>query len=702
MQEGFLRRFIGEELYLQNPPLKTDKFINFCRKRGINTNEDELEFFEKEGLFYPLIRIDRPIREEERIEFEKDGGTFWRPAHLGLEEGEEEIRRYKKKYYSQYGFDKYFIGYLLDWLEEGNLFDPSTKPFKEWSSFKDKELNYDSDKIVSFYSSFQIYWLDILKRDYTIQINFAGDKIRISSDSYCRGVFNPGSFLIDDISEFNSKYEEMTKNEIFGNYFDFKNKRDCLRVQYKNFNSILEFLLSIQSVYTPYGRSSSKTIRLKDDNWHEKREIFDPKAELELSGFTIQEIGNFYHIFSKKVRDILGVRRDDWIQLWKSIAWNEKDELEGDIRLGIEYLQWALMLKRFMEDYRGIKVLDIDEMSGISRNDILNFNPDEMDQYGRLLRASRNKKYIDPEKNRNYYYDRYKRVFYLANDFELNYQPRIMVFVEGKSEEMVFPKIFEWYYNKPENIGIEIVNFKGVDKLLSTSKNTEKLRNLIYEIQADIRDDLIIDDHKRRLRKLIKDLKDTDIVISNWTSFISYNLEKWQIIPFFTSDNEGNVKHFLDAEKPIKFEGKYYNVPDEWRFLWGTNNENKPYNGKDLEFANFTDDEIALAIGQTVNENIDVNKVKEIRNRNQGINKIHPKISEQGNKVKIVDTLFENLFKKYDENNDDSIFKRPIFKMIDKILDLSHSNHPPVNTIIELKNKEYILNLLEGKNFDNY
>jgi hypothetical protein len=169
VREEFFSRFIKEERYLQNPPMKTNDFIDFCKKRGIETNESELEFFEKNGLLHPIIRIDRPVVEEDRIKFMKDGQSSWRPGSQ-LREGETEIERYTGKYYSRYGFgDKELVIYLF---EKGHLYDSSTKPFQKWSSFDGDPLENGSEKIISFYSSFQIYWLEILKKDYTVKINF--------------------------------------------------------------------------------------------------------------------------------------------------------------------------------------------------------------------------------------------------------------------------------------------------------------------------------------------------------------------------------------------------------------------------------------------------------------------------------------------------------------------------------------------------
>lgn len=356
------------------------------------------------------------------------------------------------------------------------------------------------------------------------------------------------------------------------------------------------------------------------------------------------------------------------------------------------------MLKRFIEDYCGREILDIDEISNISPNDILEFNPPEMDQYGVLLRASRNKMYFDHEENKYYLNDRYKKLFYFANDFDLNYPPRIMVFVEGETEEEMFPIIFEWFYNKPENLGIEFVNFKGVSKLLSTSKNARELKKLIEELQAELRAPVFKSNTKnKKLSKLIKDLKKTDIVISNWTSFISYNLKKWQIIPFFVSDDEGDVRHFLDSGRPIKFKNKNYNIPDEWKYLWGITNDNKPFNGNNFEFANFSDEEIVIAINKVLEDEIDIKKVKDIRESSEGIKKIDNRLNKHNKKREVVRVLFNNLFKQYEENNDESILERPIFTLTGKILDLTNSNHPPVNRNIEIMNKEYILKLLNGE-----
>lgn len=661
MQANFLKKFIEEERYLQNQPLVTKDFIEFCEKRGIKTNESELEYFEKERLLCPIIRIDRPIWKEERIEFLNiDGVARCKPAFYGLDEGEEEVKRYFEKYYAQYGFDGHYHENLLYFLEEGNLFDPSSKPFKKWSVFRGEELENGNEKIVNFYSSFQIHWLILLKKSYSINLDLAGDNITVySSLERLNGFRMSSSFQVGNFHELEVKFKEASRSEspICELVFNFKKKKEELLKMYWNFEKILEFLLSIQSAYIPYGRSSSKTITYHDTNWHEKRCSFDPKKELSKLRVNINEIEALYGIFSQKTTDILGVR-SDWIQLWKSIAWNKKDKLDGNIKLGIEYLKWSLMLKRFLEAYCGKEILDIDEMSNISKDNILKFNATEMDQYGLFLRASRNKMYFDPKKNKNYFHDTYKRLFYLANDFEIDYHSRLIIFVEGKTELELLPKFFDWMGSKPENLGIDIVNIGGISNFFGPKFRVKNSEN-----------------------------KYNTIILNNFLNLINYTLNKWQTLPFFVGDDENNIKKLLDEGICFKFEheAEKRRLPKKWYHIWK----------KDFELDNFTNDELAEAINEVLDTLIEAKDVEEIRVDKMGINSLDERIKDS--KIEIANVLCKNLFDQYDDTGDENLLERPIFNLINKLKVMALRNHPPSNTIVELKNKEIISEEVDTK-----
>ena len=645
----FLQDFIEGENYLQNPPMTTDKFIEFCKNLGIQTSKKELEYFEKEKLLFPIVRIERPVGEEERIKFKKDDGKeYWRPAKNGLQKGETEIERYKIKFYSSYGFSEHNRDLLLNWVEEGNLFDPAIKIFQNWNTFLDEELEHDKQKIVSFYSGFQIYWLEILNKSFSITLNLAGDEINASSPIVLiDNRQGQGSFSLAKIDDFVARLKEVAKKE-------------KLKEDYIKFNKFLIFLLFVQSAYFPYAKSGGGRIQITGDDkkWHKARRNFKLELVLNKIDLKIEDVTEWCKILSDKAQNLLGIKGDDWIQLWKNISWRKKDELEGRVRLGVEYLQWAVMLKRIIEEHLQKEILDIDEMSNIDTGDILQFDTEKMNQYAEFLRVNRNKRYSDNEKN--YYHNRYKRLFYLANDFGLDYQPRVMAFVEGKTEEIVFPEIFELYVgNKPENLGIEFVNIEGISKFFE-QKISIKSSNNKY--------------HKG--------------FINNFNHLVSYNLNKWQLIPLFIGDDENNITFLLNNGVSILFNQNQYPVPKDWQYIWGITNENKPFQGKDFEMANFTDEEIATVLSEKLQKQITVQQVEGKRNAGEGIKQIDTDVEKH--KIEIAKRLYQNLFDKYEKERDKSVFERPIFKAIDKITNLAVLNHPPVDREIEIENKKYI------------
>jgi len=716
---GFLSKFIREEKYLQNHPLEANEFENNCKERGIITDEKELEFFEKEKLLFPILRIDLPI----------------------IKKDEKQIDGFKTNVYSSYGFGVDYKKLLSNWLEEGNLYDPSIKPFKCWKNYKD---DIGRKKTVSFYSSYQIYWLSMLKRAFSFNINFIGDDIKVSS--FLPSIYdfeNNATFSIIEMKKFYEKLKEISEKQIFKEYFNFRGKKEKLEKEYKTFNLFLKFLITIQNIYYPYARSGSKTIRISGDQskWFKMKKDFNLDDELKYLSLKIEDVARWYWILSNASQKMLGASGSDWAQLWKNISWDKKEKLKGNNRLGIDYLQWAVMLKRVIEEYLAREIPDIDEITNFGPEDVLTIKINSWNCQQHSLRSIRNGRLIDidledekvlnlifkkivksvvnkteieeefskfkkmgfyidwcdkticfNEKKlniKNYYHDKYKRLFYLSNSFRLDYQPRVIVFVEGKTEEKILPKIFKWYYGEmPDSLGIEFIDFKGVDQLLSTSKNAEKLRKLLVDIQKEAKQKVISSEKRKILNKLTKDLKKVKIVISNWTSLLSYNLEKWQIIPFFLSDNEGNVKHFLEAEAPIRFKGKNYNIPQEWRFLWGVDNHSIPFIGDNFELANFSDHEIAAILNGILEENIKEKEVQKLRESKKGINVLDSRIKK--NKVRINEKLFDNIFDNYEKDHDDALFKRPIFNVIKKIINLTVRNYPPSDRRVELENKNYI------------
>lgn len=690
----FLRRFIEDEQYLQNPPLETKRFIALCEKRGLRISEKYLECLEKERLFPPFFRIALPklIR--------KNGRQAWRAPNYKLRSGEKFIR------YSAYSFPEHQV--FLEWLNKGYVFEPSQKAFGELGNFKTGESGQFGQKILSFYSAFQTYWLEQITKWCPPKFSTSQQDMKAVDVALCE---REGEVYLNaslEIKLSDKPEYQLTKDRVikyldlkdviekgFKEQFTWQVTREKLLKRKNDFDKTIRFLLSIQHIYYPHARSGGQKITVTGElkEWHKKRYKYNPRKELKVLQLTVDDVVKWYKDLSDKAHFHLGVARDDWIQLWKNINWDEKDKLEGSVRLGIDYLQWSVMLKRFIEDCEKREILDIDEITNISAESILSSNLKAMNR-GPTLRPIRNMRYYDPKDRKSHYHNTRRRLFYLANDFGIDYQPRVMAFVEGKTEEVVLEKALkDWYGLSPEDLGIEFVNLRGITKILSTAKTAEELRKLLTELDRELKRPHLSKGKKTKLNDLIRALGKTSIIISNLQSFISYNLEKWQIIPFFIADDEGNIKKILDSEKIIKFHDNIYDVPSRWKFIWGTSHCNRPFNGKDFEFANFSDQEIARVLKQVLRKTICVKQIRDTRQIGCGISKITPEVT--CNKVKIAEQLFTNLFKEYKEGKDTNILERPIFKLLHRITDLATFNHLPVDRNFELKNKEIIREQLD-------
>lgn len=216
----------------------------------------------------------------------------------------------------------------MGYLENGNIYTPKDNGFCKFKEFYDSETH--CLKTYSYYSAFQIWPL-----------------VRILAD--------------ERIVEYRQS----------------------------NFENFVNLLIAIQ-IYSPYGRSNLKKINLKTEknSFYKKLKEFDLDEALEVINLEHDELYKAYAVVCSKLRDLLG--SDDIIQLWKNISWSKKDKCIGSTRLGIEYLQWAMILKRCIEDYLGHETFDVDEVDG-NWEKVRDQLPS--DETGRTLRGVRNEWY---------------------------------------------------------------------------------------------------------------------------------------------------------------------------------------------------------------------------------------------------------------------------------------------------------------------
>ena len=600
MNNEFLIDYINNEMYLQNPPLKMDKFIKLGKKYDISIDKKELELYEKIGIFKPIFRI-----------------------------------KYRKNNilndFNFFNFTKKEKEELLRALNENQIFIPKEENFLEYDKFETND-----SLIINYYSNFQIELI------YDIQKGF----------KFSRNI------LLNKEWEFEEEY-----------------KKHCIRLHKETFageNKRLSFLLNISRFYYPRSQHDFKIFKLnsEDKSWHDDRKKFSTVKILEKYSYNYETIKHFMNQYLREFENLMGIKNNshDWFLFYEYLNRDYKLKLEKTTGLAYYFFSLALMLKFFLEDYFTETSQEID----YKRNALFNKE------------------------------NKYDLLFYLSNKFKMNYQPSLIIFVEGNSEVEVFKKLFKWYLGYyPEEKGIDIISFNGVTKLISTYDDSKKLKELIIKIRKNTKgkNPGLNDDEYDDLNKLINNLENLDILVSNWSSLISYNLSKWYIIPFFVSDDEGDVWNFLNNKKIIHFKDKKYDIPDKWYYIWGKTNNNYPFKGKDIELSNFSDLEISNVLKELIDNDISVSNVTVLRRKNKGINQVQNskfKKEIKQNKVYILMRLVDNLIEQYEKNGDDSIFNRSIFDMLDKIEDLNYLKNNPLDSEHKELFDDTLKNILEG------
>lgn len=602
-----LKQFIEIGGHQQNPPLTSTNFISYCEKRGIRVTEDDLESYEKEKLLFPLARLKRQAITSMRHYFRNTAGEEVFCYTDDLQPGVNILRTEPEVEYISYDIfktDPFTTKYLLELVDKEVLYDPLDYPFAEWSSFKDTHKDIHERNTISYYATYDLHQLRTIKK-----------KIHVS---------------VED------------------------NIRD---------KKIRSFMLLTQNALYPYGTLGGNQITCKGDNDIWNKNIRGLDLDKILQELDLEEVDLLiaYSTFASIAKKVLGVGFGDWMQLWKGISWAKKDKLSGRVRLGIEYLQWALIIKKALEFHFQREILDVDELDVAAEN-IMQIDVNNPPVARELLRHIRNERYSDNKVN--YYHDIYKRRYYLANDFKLDYQPRVTVFVEGKTEIATFPTLFKFLFGiAHESIGIQFINLAGISNFFGKKIN-------IKESNA----------YKKQF-------------ISNFAHLVSYNLSQWQTIPFVIGDNENAIDSLLNKEHCISFADESYSFPHEWRHLWGITNCDSGFKGKDFEMVNFSDDELASAINSVHGSNLTSTEIGIVRALGNGIKQVNIGEGVDIDKVRVGKFLVKLLTEK--SQNDDTIFDRPIFQVLDVICKTAVRNYPPTDRVTELKNHEYLLDLLE-------
>src|ERR1041384_227484 len=141
-----LEQLIGHGHFFDRTFLRADAFVKYCSDRSLRITLENLEQFERLGLFLPLIRIRWP-RIKIKVAARADGAD---QEDLGvLEDGEEWNGETREEDGGFFWWDNEAIRWLIS---NELLWMPTQPQFEPWSANKREDGWW---KVHSYYSIFQ-------------------------------------------------------------------------------------------------------------------------------------------------------------------------------------------------------------------------------------------------------------------------------------------------------------------------------------------------------------------------------------------------------------------------------------------------------------------------------------------------------------------------------------------------------------------
>lgn len=398
-----LQKLIEKEYFILCSFLTTDQFVSYCKDRSINTSRQQLEQFEKLGIFFPIARIKIP-KIKIKIEY-TDNRTRYKELGV-LEEGEKWEGDIKEEY-AHFWFEK---SYAEDWMKEGILWEPISRDFQEWKNF------YDEDKrefIVSYYSIFQCYTL------YNITTN---TKMELHAEWWY-------TYSDKDIAKSTDQISGWARNVINSH------KKPGTR------GEIAPIICQVLSNrFFPETQTDRRTINLSisshyhDWDWYEYCRKWDQCSILKDIGQSIDDIKKIHRLLTMDARYADPLER--WYGLVSFISLEQKKKLKGKALLAQLIYSMEHMVRLFYEGLTGETLCPPDE----------NYSWKKNDYYGEGV-TDNDLQYLE----------------FLTNEYHLNPKPKLILIVEGNGEEEQFPrlskKLFGYSFSK---LGIEVVNIRGV------------------------------------------------------------------------------------------------------------------------------------------------------------------------------------------------------------------------------------------------
>lgn len=308
----------------------------------------------------------------------------------------------------------------------------------------------------------------------------------------------------------------------------------------------------------------------------------------------------------------------DWSDLRRFINQGKRDRLRGDALRAELYRQSADMLRHLHRELYASDLEPPEEMFGM----VVSHIP-ELDVRD------------DP---REY-------LQYVVNQYDLNPQPKAVLFVEGESEVVFVKAIFRGLFGAHHGVsGVEIVNLRGVDS--ATGNKTSDRYNAIF-----------------------------------W--LVDY-LHEHQTLAYIMLDNEGQARNLKESarRKASRFEVRSRAMPYDHIQVWE----------RTFELDNFDDVEIAIALTKVANESVQFlpEEVKPVRSQwpeNQLSKLFHDRTGQDLNKPRLAQHLAEIAISSETEATRPA---RPIVDLLRRVDRDAARNPLPITKESWRKNQEYL------------
>jgi len=375
--------------------LTASSLVSYCKERGIDISERVLERFEELALLFPIARA-KEFPYPCKIRMTDDGRGYER---LGpLEDGEEWLGETRTEY------SRFYFGRTgaHEWLSDGYLWDPKSRPFVPWKSYRDAD---GSMRVESYYSHFQAY---------EIWFRLKSMRRLISAESW---ISDPSGWA-HFVSDWAAEELNFAKNH----YLRYEIPLLCQ---------------VISNRYYPLTQTNQRYFKLSVSSrwdWREFSRRWDAQAVLNQLQLESNDIRKMWEMMVLSGKDVDPL--EDWYDLVSYVSVEKRERLKGSALCAQTWYTMEHMIRQFYSDLTGE-----------------NLPTPEGPVTDKFWPGAEARKELLP----------LTKLEQLANDYNINPRPNLILVVEGQSEAEIFPSTIESLFGSSvQSLGIEIMPLKGI------------------------------------------------------------------------------------------------------------------------------------------------------------------------------------------------------------------------------------------------